>query len=121
MILTLSRGHYCPKDFQQHRLMVDFHQQIEMACTKLVTISTSTLSETDEWRQSLGAHWLFLADPRRRSRRISRSKEYTDPKHNPMIPLTLVLAPGLIIHMIHNGYWFWGRPTPMSCGSISET
>jgi hypothetical protein len=23
-----------------------------------------------------------------------------------------VLAPGLVIHKIYNGYWFWGRPSP---------
>jgi hypothetical protein len=22
-----------------------------------------------------------------------------------------VLKPGLIIHSIYNGYWFWGRPS----------
>jgi hypothetical protein len=28
-----------------------------------------------------------------------------------MIPHTLVLEPGLRIHKIYNGYWFFGRPT----------
>ena len=28
-----------------------------------------------------------------------------------MIPHTLVLKPGLVIHSIYNGYWFWGRPS----------
>jgi hypothetical protein len=37
--------------------------------------------------------------------------EYTDPEHNPMIPHTLVLKPGLVIHSVYNGYWFWGRPS----------
>jgi hypothetical protein len=30
---------------------------------------------------------------------------------DPMIPHTLVLKPGLVIHSICNGYWFWGRPS----------
>jgi len=38
-------------------------------------------------------------------------QEYTDPAHDPMIPHTLVLKPGLVIHSIYNGYWFWGRPS----------
>jgi hypothetical protein len=38
-------------------------------------------------------------------------QEYTDPEHDPMIPHTLVLKPGLVIHQIYNGYWFWGRPS----------
>jgi hypothetical protein len=37
--------------------------------------------------------------------------EYTDPDHNPMIPYTLVLEPGLKIFKIYNGYWYWGRPS----------
>jgi len=37
--------------------------------------------------------------------------EYTDPTHDPMIPHTLVLEPGLRIYKIYNGYWFFGRPT----------
>ena len=28
-----------------------------------------------------------------------------------MIPYTLVLKPGLVIHSLYNGYWFWGRPS----------
>ena len=30
---------------------------------------------------------------------------------DPMIPHTLVLRPGLVIHSVYNGYWFWGRPS----------
>jgi hypothetical protein len=39
-------------------------------------------------------------------------QEYTDPHHDPMIPHTLVLEPGLVIYKIYTGYWFWGRPSP---------
>ena len=28
-----------------------------------------------------------------------------------MIPHTFVLRPGLVIHSIYNGYWFWRRPS----------
>jgi hypothetical protein len=28
-----------------------------------------------------------------------------------MVPHTLVLKPGLVIHKVYNGYWFWGRPS----------
>jgi hypothetical protein len=28
-----------------------------------------------------------------------------------MVPHTFVLAPGLKISAIYNGYWYWGRPT----------
>src|SRR5208282_5896759 len=38
-------------------------------------------------------------------------QEYTDSYYDPMIPYTLVLKPGLVIHSLYNGYWFWGRPS----------
>src|SRR5215210_43389 len=38
-------------------------------------------------------------------------QEYTDPDNDPMIPHTLVLKPGLVVHSVYNGYWFWGRPS----------
>jgi hypothetical protein len=38
-------------------------------------------------------------------------QEYTDAENDPMIPHTLVLKPGLVIHSIYDGYWFWGRPS----------
>jgi hypothetical protein len=28
-----------------------------------------------------------------------------------MVPHTLVLKPGLVVHSVYNGYWFWGRPS----------
>jgi hypothetical protein len=59
----------------------------------------------------LGAEWTFLSDPERTVQKDLDIAEYTDPEHNPMIPHTLVLKPGLIIHSIYNGYWFWGRPS----------
>ena len=59
----------------------------------------------------MGAQWTFLSDPERTVQKDLEIAEYTDPEHNPMIPHTLVLKPGLIIHSIYNGYWFWGRPS----------
>jgi peroxiredoxin len=112
MILILSRGHYCPKDFQQHRQLVDLYPEISVAYTQIVTISTDNILEANEMRQSLGAQWLFLTDHTRRVQRDLDIAEYTDPHHNPMIPHTFVLAPGLRIHSMYNGYWYWGRPSP---------
>ena len=42
---------------------------------------------------------------------LTLAREYTDPENDPMIPHTLVLEPGLVVHKIYNGYWFWGRPS----------
>jgi hypothetical protein len=59
----------------------------------------------------VGARWTFLSDPRRTIQRDLDIQEYTDPEHDPMIPHTLVLKPGLVVHSVYNGYWFWGRPS----------
>jgi peroxiredoxin len=111
MILILSRGHFCPKDHQQHLELARFYPKIAVAYTQIVTISTDSLYETNEFRSSVGAQWTFLSDSGRKVQKDLDIQEYTDPHHNPMIPHTLVLAPGLIVHKIYNGYWFWGRPS----------
>jgi peroxiredoxin len=111
MIVVLSRGHFCPKDHQQHLELAAFYPKIAVGYTKLVTISTDNLLELNEFRQSVGAQWTFLSDPRRIVQKELDIAEYTDPTHNPMIPHTIVLEPGLVVHKIYNGYWYWGRPS----------
>jgi peroxiredoxin len=111
LILTLARGHYCPKEHQQHLALAAFEPKVAVAYTQIVTIATDEHHELQEFRASVGAHWTFLSDPGRIIQQDLDIQEYTDPEHDPMIPHTLVLAPGLIIHRIYNGYWFWGRPS----------
>jgi peroxiredoxin len=111
LILTLSRGHYCPKEHQQHLELAAFYPKIAVAYTQIVTISTDDHHTLQEFRASLGAEWVFLSDPKRTIQKDLVIQEYTDPENNPMIPHTLVLKPGLVIHSIYNGYWFWGRPS----------
>ena len=111
MVLLLSRGAYCPKDRRQHEGLVQLHRELEVGYCRLVTISTGNLIETNEFRTGLGAHWPFLSDPKRSVQQDLDIAEYTDPHHNPMIPHTLVLEPGLVVYKIYVGYWFFGRPT----------
>jgi peroxiredoxin len=111
MILVIARGHFCPKDHQQHLELAAFYPQISVAYTQIVTISTDDIIETREFRASVGAQWTFLSDADRKVQKDLDIQEYTDPYHDPMIPHTLVLKPGLVIHSLHNGYWFWGRPS----------
>jgi hypothetical protein len=54
---------------------------------------------------------VFLSDAGRKVQKDLDIQEYTDPHNNPMIPHTLVLKPGLVIHSVYNGYWYWGRPS----------
>ena len=111
LVLVLSRGHFCPKDQRQHRNLVDFYPELKVGYTRLVTISTSSQLETIEWRDGLGARWPFLWDTGRMVQKDLDIQEYTDPQHDPMIPYTLVLGPGLEVFRIYNGYWYWGRPS----------
>jgi len=111
MVIVLSRGGYCPKDRRQHEGLVQLHRELEVGYCRLVTISTANLVETNEFRMGVDAHWPFLSDPARKIQSDLDIAEYTDKLHNPMIPHTIVLEPGLIIYKIYNGYWFFGRPT----------
>jgi peroxiredoxin len=111
LIVTLARGHYCPKEHQQHQELVAFYPKIAVAYTQIVTITTDDHHTLQEFRASLGAQWTFLSDVERTIQKDLGIQEYTDPVHNPMIPHTLVLKPGLKIYSVYNGYWFWGRPS----------
>src|ERR1700747_1258677 len=66
MILILSRGHYCPKDHQQHLELARFYSKIAVAYTKIVTISTDNILESNEFRDAVGAQWTFLSDAGRK-------------------------------------------------------
>ncbi len=111
MVLTLARGHYCPKEHQQHLLLASAFPLFAVAYTRLVTIATDAHHTLQEFRASVGAQWPFLSDPGRIVQQDLDIQEYTDPENDPMIPHTLVLKPGLVVHRIYNGYWFWGRPS----------
>ena len=111
LVLTLARGNYCPKEHRQHLELAAHYPEIAVAYTQVATIATDDHHTLQEFRASVGAQWPFLSDPGRTVQQDLDIAEYTDPEHNPMIPHTLVLKPGLVIHSIYNGYWFWGRPS----------
>ena len=87
------------------------YPKVAVAYTQMATISTDADHELKEFRASVGAQWPFLSDPGRTVQKDLDIQEYTDPEHDPMIPHTLVLKPGLVVHTVYNGYWFWGRPS----------
>src|SRR6201993_3825996 len=97
MILLLSRGGYCPKDHQQHLELAANYPKIAVAYTQIVTISTDNILETNEFRAWPGASGPFLPAPARHVQKDLGIAEYTDSHHDPMIPHTLVLKPGLVI------------------------
>jgi len=111
MVLVLSRGGFCPKDRQQMHQLRKFSPQCTVGYTSLVTIACEDLIGIVEYRQGVGADWPFLYDEERIIQKDLDILEYTDQKHKPMIPYTLVLEPGLKIYKIYNGYYYWGRPS----------
>lgn len=112
MVLTLHRGVYCPKDRQQLHQLVPFAAQCAVGFARLVSITTDkNLVLLNDLRLGVGANWPFLYDKDRVIADDLGIHEYTDPYNKPMIPHTFVLAPGLEIHKIYNGYWYWGRPS----------
>jgi len=111
MVLVLSRGGFCPKDRRQAEGLVELHRELEVAYCRLVTIGTDNISQTNEYRTGVGAHWPFLSDAGRIVQKDLDIAEYTDPVNNPMIPHVIVLEPGLVIYKVYNGYWFlWAGP-----------
>jgi hypothetical protein len=52
MILLLARGHFCPKDHQQHLELAATYPKIAVAYTRIVTISTDPIFESNEFRAS---------------------------------------------------------------------
>ena len=111
LIVVLSRGGFCPKDRRQAENLVQLHHELEVGYCRLVTISTDNLITTNEYRTGVGAHWPFLSDPGRLVQKDLDIAEYTDTTNNPMIPHTIVLEPGLVVHRVYCGYWYFGRPT----------
>jgi hypothetical protein len=72
MILTLARGHYCPKEHQQHLELAAFYPRIAVAYTQIATISTDEHHTNQEFRASIGAQ--SPASQRSRSPGVLRSQ-----------------------------------------------
>lgn len=92
--------------------LVELYPEIVVGYSQLVTITSDSFLEVTELRQSVGAGWPFLFDHERVVQTDLDIEEYTDRHDRPAIPHTFVLEPGLVIHKIYNGYWYWGRPQP---------
>jgi peroxiredoxin len=71
LILTLARGHYCPRDHQQYLQLGAPYPQTSVAYTQIATISTDDHHTSQEFRASIGAQWPFLSDPERMVQNLS--------------------------------------------------
>jgi peroxiredoxin len=111
MLLVLIRGFFCPKDREQLKALTRFYPQLVVGSCRLVVITTDDWHTTNNLRQQLDAHYPFLYDEEKRVRDTLDIREYTDTQHEPMVPHTFLLGPGLAIRRIWNGYYYWGRPS----------
>ena len=81
LVLMLGRGEHCPRERQQQREMVQFHEWCPVAFTEIVTVLPNDLHDTFKMRSPTGAHWTFLADADLEVQRALDINEYTDPHH----------------------------------------
>ncbi len=111
MLLHLARGNFCPKEHRFLKKLVDAWPDFRVSHTRVAMISTDDSLNTNAFRDAIGAEFPFLSDPDRTIQQDLDIQEYTDPVHDPMIPHTFVLEPGLKIYKYYIGYWFWARPS----------
>src|ERR1700726_2283612 len=57
--------------------LLELHREIEVGYCRLVTISTDNITETNEFRTGIGAHWPFLSDSARKIQKELDIAEYT--------------------------------------------
>lgn len=93
------------------RQLVELQNEVEVAYSKIVSVTVDRPEVIASFRAGLGARWTILSDPDRIYQRELDLLETTDTINNPYIPYTFTLFPDLTIHRIYNGYWFWGRAT----------
>jgi peroxiredoxin len=111
VVLQFFRGWWCPKEQTFFRGLVRFQEEVEVAYTRLVSVSIDLPVELSAFRAGLGARWTFLSDHERRYLDDLGLRETTDTVYRPYVPTAFTLYPDLTIHAVYNGYWFWGRPT----------
>jgi peroxiredoxin len=111
VVLNFFRGWWCPKEQAFFKGLVRLQDEVEVAYTRMVSVSVDPLGELSAFRAGLGARWTFLSDQDRRYMAELGLRETTDTLYRPYVPTTFTLRPDRTIHAVYNGYWFWGRPT----------
>lgn len=111
LLLQFARGYFCPKEREFFRQLAAFQSEVEVAYTRMVTVTTEPPEIQAAFRAGLGARWLFLSDAERRYVGELDLLETTDEVNRPYVPTVFTLFPDLTIHSVYNGYWYWGRPS----------
>ena len=79
LILTLARGHYCPKEHQQHLELAAFYPKIAVAYTQVATISTDAHHESRNSVPRSAPSGRFSPTRSASSRRTSTSRSTRTP------------------------------------------
>ena len=74
MVLVIARGHFCPKDHQQHVELAAFYPKSSVAYTQVVTISTDDIIETRAFRPQSAPSGPSFPTPAGRCRRTLKSR-----------------------------------------------
>ncbi|WP_053225940.1 redoxin domain-containing protein [Solirubrobacter soli] len=110
-ILHFYRGWWCPKEQAYLRRLLDLQDDVEVAYSRMISISVDRPDVNAAFRAGIGALWTFLSDPERTVQRELGLRETTDTVHDPYAPTVFTLFPDLRIQAAYDGYWYWGRPT----------
>jgi len=111
LVVHCYRGWFCPKERAFFARLCQFQQELEVAYSRLVSVSVEPPEVQAAFRAGLDARWTFLSDADRTALVQLDLQESTDTVHDPYLPTVFTLYPDRTIHRIYNGYWFWGRPT----------
>src|SRR5215472_2998876 len=93
------------------RRLVKLQDEVEVAYTRMVSVTVDSPEAIGAFRAGLGARWTILSDADRVWMERLDLEEKTDPVNRPYVPTTFTLYPDLTIHEVYGGYWFWGRAT----------
>lgn len=110
-VLQFYRGWWCPKEQAFFRRLVAFQDEVEVAYSRIVSVSVDPPEVSAAFRAGVGARWTFLSDADRSVQATLGLREATDTVNDPYVPAVFTLFPDLTIQAAYNGYWFWGRPT----------
>jgi len=111
VVLHTYRGWWCPKEQAFFRRLLRLQDEMEVAYSRLISLSVDEPAVAAAFRAGVGARWTFLCDPQRTALEELGLRETTDTVNHPYVPRIFTLFPDLTIHRVYNGYWYWGRAT----------
>ena len=111
VVLHTYRGWWCPKEQTFFRRLLRLQDEMEVAYSRMISLSVDEPLVASAFRAGIGARWTFLCDPERTALDQLGLRETTDTVNDPYVPRVFTLFPDLMIHRVYDGYWYWGRAT----------